>query len=33
MFRAWAQFQRNDEVRTLAFTFNVAQGPAEPELA
>lgn len=33
MFRAWAQFQRTDEVRTLAFTFNVAQGSAEPELA
>lgn len=33
MFRAWAQFQRNDEVRTLAFTFNVAPGPAEPILA
>lgn len=33
MFRAWAQFQRNDEVRTLAFTFNVAQGSAEPTLA
>jgi hypothetical protein len=33
MFRAWAQFQRNDEVRTLAFTFDVAQGSAEPTLA
>jgi hypothetical protein len=32
-FRAWAQFQRNDEVRTLAFTFDVAQGSAEPTLA
>jgi hypothetical protein len=32
-FRAWAQFQRNDQVRTLAFTFNVAQGSAEPTLA
>ncbi len=33
MFRAWAQFQRHDEVRTLAFTFAVAQGSAEPVLA
>ncbi len=33
MFRAWAQFQRDDEVRTLAFTFAVAQGSAEPVLA
>jgi hypothetical protein len=33
VFRAWAQFQRNDQVRTLAFTFNVTQGPAEPVLA
>jgi len=32
-FRAWAQFQRNDQVRTLAFTFEVAQGSAEPTLA
>lgn len=32
-FRAWAQFQRNDQVRTLAFTFDVAQGSAEPTLA
>jgi Heavy metal binding domain len=32
-FRAWAQFQRNDQVHTLAFTFNVAQGSAEPTLA
>jgi hypothetical protein len=32
-FRAWAQFQRNDEVRTLAFTFKVARGSAEPTLA
>jgi hypothetical protein len=32
-FRAWAQFQRADRVRTVAFTFNVAQGPAEPVLA
>ena len=32
-FRAWAQFQRNDQVRTLAFTFNVAPGSAEPVLA
>jgi hypothetical protein len=33
LFRAWAQFQRNDEVRTLAFTFDVVQGSAEPVLA
>ncbi len=33
LFRAWAQFQRNDQVRTLAFTFRVAQGSAEPVLA
>ena len=33
MFRAWAQFQRNNQVRTLAFTFSVAQGSAEPVLA
>ena len=32
-FRAWAQFQRNDQVRTLAFTFTVAQGSADPVLA
>jgi hypothetical protein len=33
IFRAWVQFQRNDQVRTLAFTFNVAQGSAEPVLS
>jgi hypothetical protein len=32
LFRAWAQFQRNDHVRTVRFTFNVAQGTAEPVL-
>lgn len=32
VFRAWAQFQRNDQVRTVQFTFNVAQGTAEPVL-
>jgi len=33
VFRVWAQFQRNDQVRTIPFTFTVAQGPAEPVLA
>jgi Heavy metal binding domain len=33
IFRAWAQFQRNNQVRTVAFTFNVAQGQAEPVLS
>ena len=33
LFRAWAQFQRSDQVHTLAFTFRVAQGSAEPVLA
>jgi hypothetical protein len=33
VFRAWAQFQRNDQVRTVHFTFNVAPGPAEPVLS
>jgi hypothetical protein len=33
LFRAWVQFQRHDQVRTLAFTFNVTRGPAEPVLA
>jgi hypothetical protein len=33
MFRVWAQFQRNDQVRTIPFTFAVAQGAAEPVLA
>jgi hypothetical protein len=33
IFRAWAQFQHNEQVRTLAFTFNVALGSAEPVLA
>jgi len=33
LFRAWAQFQRNNQVRTIPFTFNVAQGPAEPTLS
>jgi hypothetical protein len=32
-FRAWVQFQRNNEVHTLPFTFSVAQGSAEPVLA
>jgi len=32
LFRAWAQFQRHDQVRTVPFTFNVAPGPAEPVL-
>jgi hypothetical protein len=33
VFRAWAQFQRNNQIRTVAFTFNVAQGLAEPVLS
>jgi hypothetical protein len=33
LFRAWAQFQRNNQVRTVHFTFNVARGPAEPVLS
>ncbi|HEX3837279.1 MAG TPA: heavy metal-binding domain-containing protein [Steroidobacteraceae bacterium] len=33
VFRVWAQFQRHDRVRTIPFTFAVAQGPAEPVLA
>lgn len=33
IFRAWAQFQRNGQVRTIAFTFTVAPGPAEPVLS
>ena len=32
-FRAWAQFQRHDQVRTVPFTFTVRQGAAEPVLA
>jgi hypothetical protein len=32
-FRAWAQFQRNDRVSTLPFTFAVTQGTAAPVLA
>jgi hypothetical protein len=32
-FRAWAQFQRNNRVSTLAFTFTVTQGSAAPVLA
>jgi hypothetical protein len=32
-FRAWAQFQRNNRVSTLAFTFAVTQGSAAPVLA
>jgi hypothetical protein len=32
VFRAWAQFQRNNQVRTIAFTFAVAEGSAEPVL-
>jgi hypothetical protein len=31
-FRAWAQFQRHDQVRTIPFTFTVTQGAAEPVL-
>ena len=33
LFRAWAQFQRNDRVLTVPFTFSVAQGTAEPSLS
>jgi hypothetical protein len=33
VFRVWAQFQRHDQVRTIPFTFTVAQGTAEPVLA
>ncbi|HEY4211134.1 MAG TPA: heavy metal-binding domain-containing protein [Steroidobacteraceae bacterium] len=33
VFRAWAQFQRNNQVRTIALTFTVAPGPAEPVLS
>jgi hypothetical protein len=33
LFRAWAQFKRNDQIRTLPFTFRVAPGPAEPTLS
>lgn len=33
LFRAWAQFKRNNQVRTVHFTFNVARGPAEPVLS
>jgi hypothetical protein len=33
VFRVWTQFQRNDQVRTIPFTFTVVDGPAEPELA
>jgi Heavy metal binding domain len=29
-YRAWAQFRRNDQVRTIAYTFSVDQGTAEP---
>jgi len=32
VFRVWAQFQRHDQVRTIPFTFTVAQGTAEPVL-
>jgi hypothetical protein len=32
VFRAWTQFQRNNQVRTIPFTFGVAQGTAEPVL-
>ncbi len=32
VFRVWTQFQRNDQVRTIPFTFTVADGPAEPDL-
>jgi hypothetical protein len=33
VFRAWVQFQRNNQVRTVPITFGVASGPAEPVLA
>ncbi|HEY6458453.1 MAG TPA: heavy metal-binding domain-containing protein [Steroidobacteraceae bacterium] len=33
VFRVWAQLQRHDQVRTIPFTFAVAQGTAEPVLA
>ncbi len=33
VFRVWAQFQRHDQVRTIPFTFAVAEGAAEPSLA
>jgi hypothetical protein len=33
LFRAWAQFKRNDQIRTIPFTFRVAPGPAEPALS
>jgi hypothetical protein len=33
VFRAWAQFQRNNQIRTIPITFDVTQGPAEPVLA
>ena len=32
VFRAWTQFQRNNQVRTIPFTFSVAQGTADPVL-
>lgn len=32
-FRAWAQFQRHNQVLTLPFTFTVLPGTAEPVLA
>lgn len=33
VFRAWVQFQRHNQVRTVPITFSVASGPAEPVLA
>jgi hypothetical protein len=32
-FRAWVQFRRHDRICTIAFTFTVLQGTAEPVLA
>jgi hypothetical protein len=32
IYRAWAQFQRNNQVRTTSVTFKVVQGTAEPVL-
>ena len=33
LFRAWVQFQRNDQVRTIPFTLKVGQGTAAPVLS
>src|SRR5262249_9403336 len=32
IFRAWVQFQRNNEVHTFPFTFDVTPGPPDPVL-